>query len=142
MTYWQNEVYQRIEYNSVNGLIKVEKVTKVISSEEFVIERVKKGDALAFEELFNTYYKKLKHFTCQITKSDYFAEEITQEVFVNIWLNRDKINPALSFNGYIYRVARNLTINHLKKLLVHVNSIGATLFKHLNNQIETTHSQT
>ena len=91
-------------------------MTKVISSEEFVIERVKQGDALAFEELFNKYYKKLKRFTGQITKSDYLAEEITQEVFVNIWLNRDKINSALSFNGYIYKVARNLTINHLKKI--------------------------
>lgn len=91
-------------------------MTRVLSSEEFVIERVKQGDALAFEELFNRYYKKLKHFTSQITKSDYLAEEITQEVFVNIWLNRDKINPALSFNGYIYRVTRNLTINHLKKI--------------------------
>ncbi|MDN5204275.1 RNA polymerase sigma-70 factor [Fulvivirgaceae bacterium BMA10] len=91
-------------------------MTKVISSEEFVIERVKQGDALAFEELFNKYYKKLKQFTYKITKSDYLAEEITQEAFVSIWINRDKIDPALSFNGYIYRVTRNLAINHLKKI--------------------------
>ena len=90
-------------------------MTKIISYQEIIIKKVKEGDVLAFEELFNRYYKKLKLFTYQFTKSEFVAEEIAQEVFINIWIKRDKIDPALSFNGYIYRVTRNLLVNYLKK---------------------------
>ncbi|MDN5215255.1 RNA polymerase sigma-70 factor [Fulvivirgaceae bacterium BMA12] len=89
---------------------------KAISPEKRRIERFIEGDALAFEELFNKYYKKLKRFAYQITKSDYLAEEITQEVFVNIWVNRHQVDPTLSFNGYLFRATKNLTLNYLKRI--------------------------
>ena len=92
------------------------KMTKIISQEEIIIRKVKNGDTLAFEELFNKYYQKLKQFTYQFTKSEFIAEEIVQEVFINLWVKRDKIDLNLSFNGYIYRITRNLLINHLKKM--------------------------
>lgn len=91
-------------------------MAKIISYEEIIIKKIKNGDTLAFEELFNKYYQKLKHFTCQFTKSEFIAEEIVQEVFINLWVKRDKIDPNLSFNGYIYRITRNHLINHLKKM--------------------------
>ena len=79
-------------------------MAKVISYEEVIIKKVKNGDTAAFEELFNQYYQKLKHFTFQFTKSEFIAEEIVQEVFINLWVKRDKIDLNLSFNGYIYRI--------------------------------------
>ena len=91
-------------------------MAKIISQEEIIIKKVKNGDTLAYEELFNRYYQKLKHFTHQFTKSEFIAEEIVQEVFINLWVKRDKIDLNLSFNGYIYRITRNLLINHLKKM--------------------------
>ena len=91
-------------------------MAKIISQEEIIIKKVKNGDTLAFEELFNRYYQKLKHFTHQFTKSEFIAEEIVQEVFINLWVKRDKIDLNLSFNGYIYRITRNHLINHLKKI--------------------------
>ena len=43
------------------------------------------------------------------------AEEITQEVFLRIYLARGRYRPQVKFSTYIYRIARNLSLNTLRK---------------------------
>jgi len=50
-----------------------------------------------------------------ITHSPYSAEEITQEIFIKLWLCRDLLHEVENLDGYIFTIARNRTLNYLRK---------------------------
>lgn len=77
---------------------------------------LKEGNRSAFRTVFDLYEKRLYAFVFSITKSHYSTEELLQEVFINLWQKREKIDTSLSFNAFIYTIARNLTYNHLRKI--------------------------
>jgi len=55
-------------------------------------------------------------FVEQLTKSGADAEEIVQESFLKLWINRASL-PAIDNPGnYIYTIARNKTIDHIRKV--------------------------
>jgi RNA polymerase sigma-70 factor (ECF subfamily) len=47
--------------------------------------------------------------------SEVHAEEIVQEVFLKLWINRATLNPELSIKSYLFTITRNTTISFLKK---------------------------
>jgi RNA polymerase sigma-70 factor (ECF subfamily) len=69
----------------------------------------------AFSVLFTTYKNRLFGYVLAITHSKYIAEEITQEIFIKLWLCRDILHQVDNLDGYIFTVARNKTLNHLRK---------------------------
>jgi RNA polymerase sigma-70 factor (family 1) len=83
--------------------------------ERGIIERLKLGDEAAFRLVFDHYRNRLYAFSLKLTKSQDFAEEIVHDVFLKVWLNRQKINPDLSFNAFLFKITKNLSINFLKK---------------------------
>lgn len=82
------------------------------------LARLRAGDHSAFEEVFFAYFEKVKYFISALTKSPDVAEELAQEIFVNLWEHRDKINPDKNFNAYIYTIARNGVYNYAKSRTV------------------------
>ena len=78
------------------------------------LESLKEGDHKAFETVFITYYNKTKTFIYGYLKSESDAEELTEDLFVGLWENREKINTSKSFNSYLHTIARNTAINFLK----------------------------
>src|SRR5665648_1270854 len=72
-----------------------------ISNTEDIIRRLKKDDKSAVDELFGYYYPRLYHFSKSILKIETGIDDILQEVFVKIWLNRQKIGNVETFNSYI-----------------------------------------
>jgi len=84
-----------------------------------VITRLKQGDHLAFEQVFHTFYGRIKSFIRVLTKDADMADEVSQEVFVSLWLYRESINPDKNFNAYIYSIARNATIKAMKERQLH-----------------------
>lgn len=86
-----------------------------------ISKALREGDAEAFEEIFITYFGKVKYFINGLLKSDADAEELAQDVFVKLWINKQFIDPQKSLNAYIYTMARNAALNHLKSISVHSN---------------------
>ena len=80
-----------------------------------LIKRVRNGDEQAFKTLYYVYLKRLRYFVLKLTKSEYITDEILQEVFIKIWTNRESLDAEKSFSGFIFRITRNLVINHWKK---------------------------
>lgn len=79
-----------------------------------LVHGLKAGNPLAFREVFMLFEKRLHLFVLSITKSEYIAEEIIQEVFIKVWMNKDELNTDLSFDSYIFTLTRNLTYNYLR----------------------------
>jgi RNA polymerase sigma-70 factor (ECF subfamily) len=69
------------------------------------VAALKSGDTLAFDEIFRLYGKRLYHFSLGYLKSKTDAEEVVQEVFMKIWHNRASLDPGLSFNAYLFKIA-------------------------------------
>ena len=84
------------------------------------IEGLWNGDHKAFETVFLTYYNKTKAFICGYVKSESHAEELAEDLFVNLWINRQAINTAKSFDAYLYTIARNAAINYLNHKYIHL----------------------
>lgn len=92
-----------------------------------------KFDYDAFKVLFDTYFTQVRNFVYYKTSDSAVAEDITQEAFVKVWENKNKVNPETA-KSYLYTIAGNLSINHLKKQNV--------IYKFLNRKINTTEKET
>lgn len=100
------------------------------------IQSLQQGDHKAFELVFTSYYSKVKTFIFGYIKSEADAEELTEDLFVNLWISREKINPDKSFNSYLHTIARNDSLNFLKRKLVHSNYINHTYLSEQSSTAE------
>ncbi|MGD8427947.1 MAG: RNA polymerase sigma-70 factor [Balneolaceae bacterium] len=80
-----------------------------------LVDRVRKGDAQAFEVLFFRYYGKLCGFAVKIVKSPDLAKDCVQDVFLKIWRNRKDWSIYYSLSVYLYQAVRNQALNKLEK---------------------------
>ena len=57
------------------------------------------GDENAFAELFKNYYNQLGGFIMRLTESEALTQEIVQDVFLKIWINRTAPYLPILFYG-------------------------------------------
>ncbi|MCE6989841.1 RNA polymerase sigma-70 factor [Dyadobacter sp. CY323] len=88
---------------------------KTLPDSSELLLRISEGDEKAYEIFFDFYYGRLYPFVLKFTKSAADAEEVLQETFVRIWLNRDKLPELENINGWIYRVASRECLTFLRK---------------------------
>lgn len=100
------------------------------TTEKELLERMRSGDQAAFKEIFYRYKDKLLSYCFRFTKSEAIAEEIVDDVLVKIWTAREHIDPNLSFNSYLYTIARNDSLNFLKKAATNT-AIKEKLFQYV-----------
>lgn len=96
----------------------------VIEFDQSDVLLLQKGDKQAFNHLFKCYNQKLFFFGKGYLKSEKEAEEIVQETFLKIWERRSHLNPELSINAYLFRIA----FNFIQKRLI--RNVKEEEFKH------------
>jgi len=82
------------------------------------LRKIAEGNHEAFRSIFMKYYPKIKYFIAHLIKSEAIAEELSQDIFLRLWENRENVPDIRSFNAYMYRTARNMALNHLERKLV------------------------
>lgn len=82
--------------------------------ESRLIELIREGDPLSFEILFQKYYVRFYNFVLNLTKNPQTAEDIVQNVFMKIWINRKNLRPDQSIHNYIYVLSKHEVLNHLR----------------------------
>ncbi len=85
-------------------------------SEEEVLYRMRGGDESAFSTIYRHYHPGLYVYLLRFCKVPSLAEDLVHDVFLKVWEIRDRINPELSFGGYLYRIARNHVLKTIHKL--------------------------
>lgn len=83
--------------------------------EIILIRDFKKGNAKAFEKLFEIYHKRLYAFTFSLTKSKEDSEEIVQNAFIKVWENKEIYIEEYPFEAYLFKIAKNAFLNHNRK---------------------------
>lgn len=120
--------------------------------DEELFRRIKNNDSLALKKLYTKYYASLCYFSAKFVKSSLIAEEVVSDVFLNIWLKREKIEIKASLKIYLYTSVRNRSLNYLKQIKIdfedldaadrenHVSEFGADRiinYEELNDKINT-----
>jgi RNA polymerase sigma-70 factor (ECF subfamily) len=59
------------------------------------------------------YKNRLIYFAMKFLKSQEFAEDVFQDAFASVWLNRRFLNPNRPFAPYIYTIVKNRVLNLL-----------------------------
>jgi RNA polymerase sigma-70 factor (ECF subfamily) len=79
-------------------------------------ERVRGGDAAAYESIFRALYQPLVAHIVRFVDSRAIAEELVQELFLTLWLRRATLEVrGGSITAYLFSAARNRAIAHLKR---------------------------
>ncbi len=84
------------------------------TSDIFLFNKVKKGDTVAFEQIFKKYYNDLARFCFTLVRDETVAEEITQEVYIYLWEKKEVIEISSSLKSYLFSAVKNKSINYIK----------------------------
>lgn len=69
----------------------------------------------AFNEIVFRYQNLMVYFIARYTKDLSIAEDISQDVFVYLLLNKEQYNFNYSLKTYLYMIAKCRALNYLKK---------------------------
>lgn len=94
-----------------------------------LLYEISQGDEVAFRRIVLHYKDVVYSAGMRMTGSSHLAEDILQETFLKVWLQRKILPEIENFGGWLYRIARNQIVNSLKKL-----SVEAGLSSQLKSQ--------
>ena len=86
-----------------------------LNKDFILMENLKKGDYESFTFLMDKYYKSLCGYAKLLTNDYYKSEDIVQNVFIKIWVNRNKINSHVTIKRYLYKSVYNEFIDQYRK---------------------------
>jgi RNA polymerase sigma-70 factor (ECF subfamily) len=81
-----------------------------------VFRRIAVGDEQAFTDAFLFYSRRLFPFVSKKLKCDSLAEEAMQDIFMKLWLNRHRLPKFENPEGWLYRVAANVVLDHFRRI--------------------------
>ncbi len=76
------------------------------------------GNIAAFELLYQKYHRRTYSLCLRMTSSQTEAEDLTQEVFIKVHSALKDFREEANLFTWLYRIATNYSINHLKKVKV------------------------
>jgi len=85
------------------------------ATDEMLMVRYQRGDREAFAELVRRYQRPVYNFVIRQVRHPGTAEDVTQEVFVRVVQNAAEFKHEARFTTWLYTIARNLCIDHLRK---------------------------
>jgi RNA polymerase sigma-70 factor (ECF subfamily) len=72
------------------------------------------GDGGSFTVLFKRYFDQLKWNAVKMLKSEFWAEEIIQDVFMQLWANRERLTDIESPAAYLFRITANRCLDRIR----------------------------
>jgi RNA polymerase sigma factor (sigma-70 family) len=76
-------------------------------SDEELMRLAMNNEALAFEELFHRYRRRLFGFFYRMEPDVEDAKDCSQEVILKLWRERARYTPSGRFSTYLFRIAKN-----------------------------------
>ena len=68
-----------------------------------------------FTVVYNTYHHRVREAAYRFCRCKFASEEVTQEVFVKLWIKKDHLHEIKDLDSWLFMMARNLSIDHLRK---------------------------
>lgn len=95
---------------------------RLVSDADLVSTAIRGGEA-SFEELVRRYQRPIVSYVYRML-NDYDASlDVTQEVFIKIYNSLERYSCDYKFSTWLYRIAHNAAIDHLRRNSVNAQSI-------------------
>lgn len=91
-----------------------------------MLQRLRDSDQRSFDRVYSDYSSHITAHLISLLKSRELAQEVAQDTFIALWVNREAIDPEKSIKSYLFKIATNKTYNlfkraaHDKKLREHM----------------------
>ena len=92
-----------------------------------LVERCRRGDLAAFEEVYRTHAGRLYSVACRLVGNPADAEDLLQEIFLAAHRKLDSFRGEAALGTWLYRLATNLCLDHLRSKSVRTSQLTDTL---------------
>ena len=89
--------------------------TVTADSDSDLMTQVHDGRVAALGELFERHHAALYRFCLRMTGNRGSSEDLVQDVFMRMLKHRDSFRPETGFLPWMYRIARNACVDHLRR---------------------------
>jgi RNA polymerase sigma-70 factor (ECF subfamily) len=94
-------------------------------SDADLVRRSLEGDEGAFGELMDRYKRGIYTLIVRIVRDAEAANDLAQDTFVRLYSSLSSYNPDYKFSSWIFKIANNLAIDHLRRKRPEVFSLDA-----------------
>ncbi|MEA2490537.1 MAG: hypothetical protein QOH21_2329 [Acidobacteriota bacterium] len=92
-----------------------------------LVETIRHGDSAAFEQLVRRKTSKVYALCYRIIGNGEDAKDISQLVFIKLWENLGKYDPAYTFDTWLYRMVTNVAIDFMRNKQSRDNAVNSNL---------------
>ena len=85
-------------------------------TDDTLTRHIQAQQAWAFDLLFERHAGAIRRHLLHIVRDEHAAEDLLQEVFLRVWTHADQWNGQGAFKGWLFRIATNTALNHLRSL--------------------------
>ncbi len=86
------------------------------TSEDTILTLLADGNEDAFRHIFSKYSDRIYQVALGYLRSGTLAEEVVQDVFMQVWTGRAGLRQVHHFEGWLFIMSRNHILNYLEKL--------------------------
>jgi RNA polymerase sigma-70 factor (family 1) len=92
------------------------KAFDVTYSTEELFAEIAQGNEAAFAQAFHHYNKRIYPYLLKKVQSEAIAQEMVQDVFLRLWVFREKLNAAFNPESYLFNIAANILQDYYRRL--------------------------
>ena len=108
------------------------------STDHELIAFARSGSEKAYRELLGRFQRPVFSIIYRMIRDREQAEDLAQETFVRVFNNIDRYDPRYKFSSWIFKIATNLTIDHIRRKELDTVSIDGSRNAVTPDQIEAT----
>jgi RNA polymerase sigma-70 factor (ECF subfamily) len=83
--------------------------------ERELLDRLRQGNDAAYEAIFRQWYGPLVATTAALLRDSAAAEEVVQDVLLELWRRRESLTLEQSLRAYLFQATRNRALNYLRR---------------------------
>ncbi|WP_219225012.1 RNA polymerase sigma-70 factor [Pedobacter antarcticus] len=105
-----------------------------------LLSSLKNGNRLAMEEIYHTYWEQVFDAAFKRLGDDTIAQDITQEIFISLWENRNNIIINTTLGAYFHGAVKYKVINYFKSSdlrTVHQEAFGLLMHEQVTDATDT-----
>ena len=115
--------------------------TVIPYNEQLLLNGLRQGDQASFDQLYQLYSERLYLNLLKLVKHPETAEEILQDIFIQVWEKRNTIEIHTSIRAYLFRIGENKVYDFYRKvrrdkvLYAHVKAAASEQYTHIEETL-------
>lgn len=84
-------------------------------SDKDLVRLCRRGDERAAQEILDRFQRPVFSIVHRMVHDRELAEDLAQDAFVRTFNNLDRYDPSYKFSSWLFKIAYNMTVDHLRK---------------------------